>query len=443
VVRRDGVYTNSQGLHHFNEQLAEPIMKHIANGWEKTFTRRIPGVFTILVTTVDRLLNTFHDEVEKRAVKQGGNMAKFYMLRNQLQAYREVIKDASNKTKNEISARQKDINREFVPVITLNMLPAYQHCTEERGQGSFKRMKTFMLQHVDSTKQTMFAESTDDIKRRITVMLKDVHDQLEASLDEIFLSMKRNYTQLVIAVRGNAERLPREQRMMRKEVLDVVNGAKSIFERVVGLASPSPEPELRAESVADMSNNDALDTRRTGQSSLILPLKQCETNNLSGSKPENELETPLPPAHPEQPTSTFEEEIAMSPVSDANDALTGDQEETATGEVAKQDSNPIVDHTLAGADDTTSVFVDTKDSGPDDLPEPSDIFKTQAHTNTVASAISPYTPSAAAHAMLSASGQGKKRPNQPEWVMSKPKHAHTSDESEKENLPMNWLGDAC
>lgn len=79
-------------------------------------------------------------------------MARFYMLRNQLQAYREVIKDASNKTKVDISTRQKDINREFVPVITLNMLPAYQYCTEERGTGSYKRMKAHMDTYVESTK---------------------------------------------------------------------------------------------------------------------------------------------------------------------------------------------------------------------------------------------------------------------------------------------------
>jgi len=100
----------------------------------------------------DKLLHTFHDEVEKRAARNGGSMARFYMLRNQLQAYREVIKDASNRSKVEISTRQKDINREFVPVITLNMLPAYQYCTEERGTGSYKRMKAHMDTYVESTK---------------------------------------------------------------------------------------------------------------------------------------------------------------------------------------------------------------------------------------------------------------------------------------------------
>lgn len=263
-MRRDGVYTNYQGLHHFNEQLTEPIIKYVANGWEKTFSRRIPSVFTTLVTAVDKLLHTFHDEVEKRAARNGGSMARFYMLRNQLQAYREVIKDASNKTKVDISTRQKDINREFVPVITLNMLPAYRYCTEERGTGSFKRMKAHMDMHVESTKQQMFTESTDDIRRRITIMLKEAQDQLETSLDEIFVSMKRDYTLLVTGVTSHAERLSRDQRMMRKDVLDLVNGAKMRFERVVGLASPSPEPEAPVASVADGGAVDTPDAPRIG-----------------------------------------------------------------------------------------------------------------------------------------------------------------------------------
>ncbi|KAK5950264.1 hypothetical protein OHC33_008733 [Knufia fluminis] len=319
VCRRDGVYTNFAGLHHFNEQLTEPIIKYIANGWEKTFSRRVPGVLTTLVSTVDKLLNTFHDEVEKRAIRNGGSMARFYMLRNQLQAYREVIKDASNRTKVEISTRQKDCNREFVPVITLNMLPAYQLCTDEHGKGSFRRMKTHMDQHVDTIKQTMFAASTDEIKRRITAMLKDAQDQLEAGLDEIFISMKRDYTQLVTGVRSNAERLPRDQRIMRKEVLDLVNGSKLRFERVVGLASPSPEPEVPADLVADESANNIGEASKSGQSTFMLSYNvRTSSNNVSEPKSETKAQTPLPAIPPEQPKSTFEEEIAMSPCGPAS-----------------------------------------------------------------------------------------------------------------------------
>jgi len=95
-------------------------------------------------------------------------------------------------------------------------------------------------------------------------MLKDVQDQLEASLDEFFVSMRRDYTQLVTGVASNAERLSRDQRMMRKDVLDLVNDAKLRFERVVGLASPSPEPEVPVAAVADGGANHTFKAPSTG-----------------------------------------------------------------------------------------------------------------------------------------------------------------------------------
>lgn len=61
--------------------------------------------------------------------------------------------------------------------------------------------------------------------------------------------MKRDYVQYIMVINtANTERLPREQRKVREEVNNIVNDAKSRFERVLGLASPSPEPEAPLQS---------------------------------------------------------------------------------------------------------------------------------------------------------------------------------------------------
>lgn len=224
--------------------MTEPIIRAIANAWERTFTRRIPAVLSTLVTVVKRLLETFHEEVEKRAVRNGASIAQFMMLKHNLAGYLEIVKDAADNSKKEISTKQKDVNREFVPVITNFMVPAYQYCTDERGTGSFKRMKAHMASHIDATKEKMFTESVDAVKNEITKMLRVAGDTLETSVDEVFMPLKRDYLQQVTGVSvAQAERLPREQRKMRKEVQDLVHGATVRFERVLGLASPSPEPE--------------------------------------------------------------------------------------------------------------------------------------------------------------------------------------------------------
>lgn len=59
------------------------------------------------------------------------------MLSQQIGVYEQILKDLATTTKDMIVARQKDINREFVPVIARSMQPSYDWCTEERGKLGF------------------------------------------------------------------------------------------------------------------------------------------------------------------------------------------------------------------------------------------------------------------------------------------------------------------
>jgi hypothetical protein len=136
VVRGDGCFTNAQGCHNFNEQLTEPVIKHIAAPWEKLFSRRLGLLLSGLSNNAGTLLTNFHNEVERRATENGASIATFQMLKQQLPVYKETLKDASSTTKEQITAKQKDINREFVPRITSNMLSVYDTCINESGSGS-------------------------------------------------------------------------------------------------------------------------------------------------------------------------------------------------------------------------------------------------------------------------------------------------------------------
>jgi hypothetical protein len=40
ICRRGGVYTNAEGTHDWNAELTEPVLKVVASGWERTFSRR-------------------------------------------------------------------------------------------------------------------------------------------------------------------------------------------------------------------------------------------------------------------------------------------------------------------------------------------------------------------------------------------------------------------
>ena len=132
------------GPHEWNVELAEPMIKQLAAGWEKTFSRRLPMVTQTFARNAAARLKTFHSDIEARARKIGASIAGLSMLSQQVPAYEAIFKDFSSSVKETILAHQKEINREFVPVVAQHMDYAYDACTNESGPGSFARMKAIM-----------------------------------------------------------------------------------------------------------------------------------------------------------------------------------------------------------------------------------------------------------------------------------------------------------
>lgn len=81
-------------------------------------------------------LRRFHRDIEARARKIGSSIAGLSMLQNQVSAYESILKDLSTTMKEYINTSQRDINREFTPVIERAMLTAYEQCVDERGKDS-------------------------------------------------------------------------------------------------------------------------------------------------------------------------------------------------------------------------------------------------------------------------------------------------------------------
>lgn len=114
------------------------MIKVIAPGWERVFTRRVASVLNNFTKSIPAILTKFHREIEDRARKIGTGLGSLAMLSHQISVYEQVMKDAAATTKEMIIARQKDINREFTPVLEHKMIPSYEWCEAERGPGQYK-----------------------------------------------------------------------------------------------------------------------------------------------------------------------------------------------------------------------------------------------------------------------------------------------------------------
>lgn len=79
-------------------------------------------------------LKDFHENAESRARKIGAGIAGLHMLQPQLGVYENIFKDLANLIKETVNNVQKEINREFTPVIERLMSAAYTECVDESGK---------------------------------------------------------------------------------------------------------------------------------------------------------------------------------------------------------------------------------------------------------------------------------------------------------------------
>ncbi len=218
------------------------------------------------------LLTAFHNTVESRAIQNGTPLASLQVLKQQLPTYKDTLKDLSVAAQTKITTRQKDINREFVPVVAETMHQVYEDCEGERGPGQYVRMKALMSRHVDGVRHQMFQDSTNAVKKSLKKLVKDVEDFMLGKADEVFISVKRDYEAVVLGRHAaSAQQLPREHQEMQTDVNDIVEGTELEFKKVLGLelATPQPEPELSTETPQDvkdeaMAGTDGAEDAGTG-----------------------------------------------------------------------------------------------------------------------------------------------------------------------------------
>ena len=105
-----------------------------------------------------------------------------------------------------------------------------------------------MHEHVDQVRHTMFSESTEEVRNRLKIMLRQIEELMANKADEVFMQMSRDYR----SVLGGGDvvhesMMPKWQRGMRKDVKAVIDNAEKIFKRIAGVDVEEDEVEEDAE----------------------------------------------------------------------------------------------------------------------------------------------------------------------------------------------------
>ncbi|KAF2471415.1 uncharacterized protein BDR25DRAFT_223354 [Lindgomyces ingoldianus] len=234
IVRRDGVYTSSSaGLWDFNTELSDPIIKRLANSWERAFQNRLPKILQNYSRDSGKILHRFHDTIEERARQNGVGLANLQLLKNQIYTCENLFAEFCSVLVNSMNELQRDANREFTPTIVTLMRDAYEACTEEHGAGSFKRMKAYMEDHVQRYRFSMFKDATQTVQGRLNDMCKTLEETMAEKAEEIFLSMRQDYMNIIGGANISQDKLiPRAERAMRADILSILLGVDEQFKAI-------------------------------------------------------------------------------------------------------------------------------------------------------------------------------------------------------------------
>ena len=100
----------------------------IAGDWERTFTRLIPQVMHSYLQKCVNSIEKFHLQIGDQAKEAGKGVALLGILEQQLGMYEQNARQVAEEALNQIQNTQRDINREFGPVVMNAMLPGYMVC---------------------------------------------------------------------------------------------------------------------------------------------------------------------------------------------------------------------------------------------------------------------------------------------------------------------------
>lgn len=319
TVRRNGVFSGSSGPRDFNGELAEPMIKQVASGWERTFQRILPAQIDVFKARTLQLLVGFHDTVMKRAHDNGVSIASIAMLRGQLQNYEPFLAAQAHTIKEMITVAQREVNREFTPVIAAAMEQAYVVCGSIVGPGTYMRMKEHMAQHVSTNRTKMFQDACNAVRDQLQQMSARIRVQLAERTDSVYSTVKRDY----LMVLGNlgaadASQSPAELRL-REDVADVLESGEEIFRRIVENEEVDVESEEHETSVEEPDENHDI---------RVESVESDEMN--TGGNGTTETTAVTEDAHEEEPRQASSSSAARSSTPrhwESEDTLVGSEKE--------------------------------------------------------------------------------------------------------------------
>ncbi|KAJ4414149.1 hypothetical protein N0V82_008116 [Gnomoniopsis sp. IMI 355080] len=215
TTRRSGVFRHKN----FNVELLDPVFRRLYGPWERMFQRALPSLLDDLAEECKRDISKFHSNVTCGVRQPVVNPVGLIMLQKQLRATISFVDAAPADLRKDISSQQREANRGFVPVIQRAMQQAYDICVAESGKGSYMRMKSAMVSHVDEVRHTMFHQAGRTVRQDLDKICTTSEVAIHKLIEELYTRMKQDY--FSVLVQGNLPEAEKKLRAsMRKDLVE-------------------------------------------------------------------------------------------------------------------------------------------------------------------------------------------------------------------------------
>lgn len=88
---------------------------------------------------------------------------------------------------------------------------------------------------VDQERHVMFQDSANEARNRIKTMIRDQEEIMRGRTDEVFVAVRRDYRAVLSGGDTHGESLPKSQRLLRKDVMNILEGVETEFKQAIGI----------------------------------------------------------------------------------------------------------------------------------------------------------------------------------------------------------------
>ncbi|XP_006822032.2 uncharacterized protein LOC102804676 [Saccoglossus kowalevskii] len=272
TVNRDGVYNSpTAGAIDFNQDLSEPVYSSIVIEWDKLFSSVLSRILNSCIRTILSTIKKFFLDMQKELESLGVDMQRIKRVaQQQMNSAANKLHTTVTELNDFIQEQQRTINRLITPSVQCHLAPIYAYCQNERGNGCIGRMKQHMACYVNTEKNTMYDQASQQLLQRLLELQKQIVIFVKTACDVICYDLRLQFEPFWDS--------PVNTMYLRQQLLPGIVQCQNLMKTIYTEANIVPAQEDLLENKPQLvTSQQAPINSNTPSTSSVLPLSSHST----------------------------------------------------------------------------------------------------------------------------------------------------------------------